>query len=75
MTVIDNTTYVKEAVAMLISTSNALKLHEHRINELRQSAEKARLIAGLTSRSRSFKLGNYRLTLAKEPNAHVPRMV
>jgi len=71
----DNTPYVKEAVAMLISTSNALKLHEHRINELRQSAEKARLTAGLASKSRSFALGNYRLTLAKEPKAHVPHMV
>ena len=71
----ENTPYAKEAVAMLISTSNALKLHEHRINELRQSAEKARLTAGLASKSRSFALGNYRLTLAKEPEAHVPRMV
>ncbi len=60
---------------MLISTSNTLKLHEHRINELRQSAKKARLTAGLAPKSRSFTLGNYRLTLAKEPEAHVPRMV
>jgi len=60
---------------MLISTSNALKLHEHRINELRQSAENARLTAGYASKHRSFKLGTYRLTLAKEPKAHVPSMV
>lgn len=75
MIVSDNTPYVKETVVMLISTSNALKLHEHRINELRQSAEKARLTAGQPSKSRSFKLGNYRLTLAKEPQAYVPHMV
>jgi len=60
---------------MLINTGNALKLHEHRITELRQSAEKARLVAGLSSEPRSLKLGTYRLTVAKEPRRHVPRMV
>jgi len=60
---------------MLISTSNALKLHEYRISELHQASERARLAADVTPRPRSFRLGTYRLTLAKEPKAYVPRMV
>jgi len=60
---------------MLINPGDALKLHEYRITELRQSADNARLAAGLTSKPRSFTLGTYRLTLAKETKTHVPRMV
>jgi len=75
MTVWDNAPYVKEMVEMLINTGNALKLHEHRITELRQSAEKARLGTRVNSKPHSLKLGTYRLTLAKEARTHVPRMV
>jgi hypothetical protein len=60
---------------MLINTGSALKLHEYRITELHKSADNARLAAGVASKQRSFKLGTYRLTLAKEPRTHVPRMV
>ena len=75
MCVWDNAPYVKEMVEMVINIGNALKLHEHRITELRRSAEKARLATSVRSKPRSLRLGTYRLTLGKESRTHVPRMV
>jgi len=56
-------------------TGTAMKFHQYRLNEMRQAADKARLIADLPRKSHTFKLGAYRLTLAKEATTHVPRMV
>jgi len=75
MIVWDYAPYVKEMVEMLINTGNALKLHEYRIAELRQSAEKARLATSVTSKPHSLRLGTYRFTLTREARTHVPRMV
>ncbi|MEE8407377.1 MAG: hypothetical protein V3S32_09540 [Acidimicrobiia bacterium] len=60
---------------MLIDTGTAMKFHQYRLSEMRQAADKARLFADLPRKSRTFKLGAYRLTLAKEATPHVPRMV
>lgn len=73
--VTDNTHNVNEEQPMLIDTGTAMKFHQYRLNEMRQAADKARLIADLPRKSRTFKLGTYRLTLAKEATPHVPRMV
>ncbi len=75
MTISDDTAYVSEEVTMLIDTGIALKLHQYRLDEMREAADKARLIASLPRKNRSFKLGAYRLTLEKEAPPHVPRMV
>ena len=71
----DDTPYIYEEVTMLINTGMALKFHQYRLDEMRDAADKARLIAQLPRKNRSFKLGAYRLTLEKEVTPHVPRMV
>ena len=71
----DDTAYASEEVTVLIDTGIALKLHQYRLDEMREAADKARLIASLPRKNRSFKLGAYRLTLEKEGPPHVPRMV
>ena len=60
---------------MLIDPTTAMKFHHYRLDEMREAAEKARLIAQLPRESRSLKLGAYRLTLSKEATAYVPSMV
>ncbi len=70
-----DTPYAYEEATMLIDPGMALKFHQYRLDELRDAADKARLIAELPRKNRSFKLGAYRLTLEKEAPPHVPRMV
>ena len=71
----DDTPYVYEEVTMLINPGMALKFHQYRLDEMHDAGDKARLTAQLPRKSRSFKLGAYRLTLEKEVSTHVPRMV
>ncbi len=75
MSISDDTAYVSEEVTVLIDTGIALKLHQYRLDEMREAADEARLIASLPRKTRSFRLGAYRLTLVKEETPHVPRMV
>jgi hypothetical protein len=70
-----DTPYADEEATMLIDPGMALKFHQYRLDEMRDAADKARLIAELPRKNRSFKLGPYRLTLEKEVTPHVPRMV
>lgn len=70
-----DTPYAYEEATMLIDPGMALKFHQYRLDEMRDAADKARLIAELPRKNRSFKLGPYRLTLEKEVTPHVPRMV
>ena len=53
----------------------AAEMSRYRLEDMLRAAEKARLIASLPRKTRSFKLGAYRLTFVKEVAPHVPRMV
>jgi len=61
---------------MIIDTNLGMSFHEHRMEELRESAARHRPNTKPIRRSRSFslKLGGYRLNLIKEPKPRVPRL-
>lgn len=53
----------------------AAEMHRYRLEDMARRADKARLIASLPPKPRSFRLGHYRLILVKEVTPHVPRLV
>ena len=53
----------------------AAEMHRYRLEDMLRSADKARLIASLPRKTRSFRLGRYRLPVVKEVTTRVPRLV
>jgi hypothetical protein len=57
---------------MYIDSHLAADIHRYRIEETHRTAEHRRLIAALPRKTRSYRLGSYRLTLAKAATPQVP---
>jgi hypothetical protein len=68
-------TYVEKEITMYGHPHIAAEMHRYRLEDMLRTADKARLIASLPRKPRSFRLGHYRLTLVKEVTPHVPRLV
>ena len=61
---------------MIIDTNLGMRFHQHRIEQLRETAHQARLNTNPTrqNRSFSFKLGAYRLNLVRETKSQLPHL-
>ena len=53
----------------------AAEMRRYWLEDMLRTADKARLIGSLPRKTRSFRLGRYRLTVVKEVTTHVPRLV
>ncbi len=58
MDVSKDTDYIEKENTMLVTTAQGMKFHQHRLDEMRKAADKARLIADLRSKDRSSGSGH-----------------
>ena len=75
MVISEYATYVEMQITMYGHPHIAAEMQRYRLEDMLRTADKARFIASLPRKSRSFRLGHYRLTLVKEATPYVPRLV